>query len=465
VALGAPGGPLQDYSAQAYQDADASIAVTLLAMFFNYPSTPAIGPEHLLFTLPDDIFVLPQAIQIVQSPPPLVTAVTPNQDGSVTVAGTGLAANSQVFFDSLPGQVTVAYAANPADATGQSGSVSVMPPPGPGGQISTITVYNSDGQNSTFLQSQTPGAFTYSYPPSNPPAANISISQLPQGVSAMVDITTSSMQFCATPCVDGLTTVGFGSGDITVRRLWVLSPTHAVANVTVSPSALQQETVASVISGFQVYEQGLGFQVAPANPNLPLISLPVVNYSPVQNSLYAGTNAVIYGQNLVVNNATPTISVAGIGAQVFYSSPTQVYFVIPAQTPTGPVKLDFNNGATRAFPVVLQIDPPPLGIANVLSATAVALGAAQSATPGETITLIATGLNQAQAAAVVLAPIRIGIAEGGVSIPVFTVQQAQDNSGDLLIAFVLDASITGQQVPVTVTLDGDLSLPYFININ
>jgi hypothetical protein len=64
-----------------------------------------------------------------------------------------------------------------------------------------------------------------------------------------------------------------------------------------------------------------------------------------------------------------------------------------------------------------------------------------------------------------LAPIRIGIAEGGVSIPVFTVQQAQDNSGDLLIAFVLDASITGQQVPVTVTLDGDLSLPYFININ
>jgi hypothetical protein len=48
--------------------------------------------------------VLPQAIQIVQNPPPVVTAVTPNPDGSVTVAGTGMSANSQVFFDSLPGR-------------------------------------------------------------------------------------------------------------------------------------------------------------------------------------------------------------------------------------------------------------------------------------------------------------------------------------------------------------------------
>jgi hypothetical protein len=446
LALGAPGGWLVDYGPTAYPDPP----VTLLEMFFNYPSPPTAGPEHLLFTLPDDIFVLPQAIQVVQNPPPVLTAVTPNPDGSVAVAGTGLTANSQVFFDSLPGQVTVAYAASQTDASGQSGSVSVMPPPGASGQTATITVYNPDGQNSTFLQQQ--NSFTYSYPQSNPPAAAISISQLPQGVSAMVTVTSSTMQF-----VDGLTSLGFGSGDVTVRRLWVLSPTHAIANVTVSPSALQQETMASVVSGFQVYPQALGFQVAPANPSLPVIGLPVTNaFYPVQNSLYPGAIASIYGQNLQAATSTPAIALAGQSAQVLYTSPTQINFVIPVGVPTGPVVLTFQG----ALPLVLQIDAPPPVVAGAVSAAGVALDASQTAAPGDTITLIVTGMDPA----VLSAPSRVGIAEGGVSIPVFTIQQAQDGSGDLLIQFVLAASVTGQQVPVTVSLDGDLSMPFYINL-
>ena len=464
LALGAPGGWLTDFSPQAYLDVDptdAALDVTLLSIPFTYPSAPAMGPEHLLFTLPDDIFVLPQAIQVVENPPPAITTVTSNADGSVTIAGAGLTLTSQVFFDSLPGQVTVAYAANPNDPTGQSGTVSVLPPPGASGQTATIAVYNADGQNSTFLQSQTPGAFTYTYQPSNPPSASISISQLPQGVTAKVDINTSSMQFCTTPCVDGLTTVGFGSGDVTVRRLWVVSPTHAIANVTVSPSALQQETVASVIAGFQVYQQSLGFQVLPANRNLPVIDLPVTNLSPVQNSLYPGTSAVIQGQNLAVNpTVPPTISVAGIPAGVFFSSASLVYFVIPAGTPTGPVELDFNNGASQAYAIELQIDPPPPQIVGVLSAAGVALSAAQPASPPDTVTLVVSGMDPN----VVSVPSRVGVAEGGVSIPFFTIAPASDGSGNLLITFVLTASVAGQAVPVTVSQDGDLSTPAYIDI-
>jgi uncharacterized protein (TIGR03437 family) len=454
LALGATGGWVTDNGPQAYWDS----TVALLAIPFQYPSPPGIGPEHLLFMLPDDIFVLPRAIQVVGNPPPELTAVTPNPDGSVTVAGTGLTAKSQVFFDSLPGQVTVAYAANPADATGQSGSLSVFPPPGASGQTSTVTVYNPDGQNSTFLMSQTPGAFTYSYPQSAPPAANISISQLPQGATAMVTVTaTSGMQF-----VDGLTTLGFGSGDVTVRCLWVLpGGTQAIANVTVSPTAIQQETVVSVISGFQVYRQSSGFQVAPANPNLPVISLPVLNQSPVQNSLYPGANASMYGQNLAAATGTPTLLVAGESAQILYASPTQIDFVIPAGISTGPAELDFNNGAVQAFSIELQIDPPPPFIVSVVSAAEVVLGAGPPAFPGDTITLIVNGMDPA----VVSAPSRVAVAEGGVSIPFFTIQPAQDGSGNLLIQFVLTASVTGQQVPVTVSQDGDLSMPFFIDIS
>jgi uncharacterized protein (TIGR03437 family) len=460
LALGAPAGPLADYASQVYQDGDT----TLLSMFFDYQSAPAPLPEHLLFLLPDDIFVLPEALQVVTNAPPVLTAVTPNPDGTVTVAGTGLSAHSLVFFDSLPGQVTVAYAANQSDPTGQSGSVSVTPPPGASGQTATITVYNPDGQNSTFLQPQTQPSFTYSYPQSDPPTATVStstlspafIATLPQGISAMVDVTTFSMQF-----VKGLTTVGFGSGDVAVRQLWVKSPTQAIANVTVSPSAILQSTVVSVISGFQVAEQTPGFQVAPADPTLPAIVLPVPNaFYPVQNSLYPGAIASIYGQNLQAAAGAPAITLEGQSAQILYTSPTQINFVIPVGVPTGPAVLAFQNGARQAYPVVLQIGPPPPVIVGAASAAGVSLGAAQSAAPGDSITLAVTGMDPA----VLAAPSRAGVAEGGVSIPVFTVQQAQDGSGDLLIQFVLAASIAGQQVPVTVSLDGDLSMPFFINV-
>ena len=99
-------------------------------------------------------------------------------------------------------------------------------------------------------------------------------------------------------------------------------------------------------------------------------------------------------------------------------------------------------------------------IVGVAPAAGAALGAAQTAAPGETITLTVTGMDPA----VLSAPSRVGVAEGGVSIPAFTIQRAQDGSGDLLIQFVLTASVTGQQVPVTVSLDGDLSMPFYINI-
>ena len=413
-------------------------------------------PEHLLFTMPDDIFVLPQAIQVVGNPPPAITAVTPNSDGSVTVSGTGLASNSQVYFDSLPGQAS-AYAANPNDSTGLSGSISVTPPPGASNQTATINVYNPDGQNSTFVASQTPGNFTYSYPQTNLPTAGISLSQLPQGVSAMVTVTTNNMQF-----VDGMTSLGFGSGDIAVRHLWVLDSTHAVANVTVSPSAIEQETIASVISGFEVYQQGLGFQVLPANASLPLIDLPVVNaFYPLQNSLYPGAIASLYGQNLQAANGSPAMTIGGPGnvAQILYSSPTQINFVVPAGTNLGPNVLTFSNGAVNAYSLVLQIDPPPPVILSVLDASGAQLGGSASASTGDMITLEVSGLGTTAPALN-----RIGIEENGVSIPVFTIQQAQDGSGNMIVQFALAASITGQQVPVTVTLDGDLSMPFYITV-
>ena len=406
---------------------------TSLAIYLPNSSLPASGPQHLLFTSPDDIYVLPQAIQIVQNPPPLVTGLTNNPDGSVIVSGTGLSSGSRVFFDGLAAAVTAPLAGN---------TISVMSPPGASGQVSTITIFNSDGQNSMFLQQQDP--FTYAYPRAGAPVAAVSLAALPQGVSGMVSITTSNLQF-----LNGLTTLGFGSSDIVVDHAWVLGPNRIVANITVAAAAAQTSTSISVFSGFQFFEQPLGFQIQAANPNLPVIGLPVPNASPLQNSLYPGATASLYGVNLVAASATPTITIGGQSAAIVYASPGQINFTIPAGASTGPVVLSLNNGATTAYPIVLQIDAPPPVIT-----------AASSATAGGTETLTVTGLDPA----VISDPSGVTVTEGGVNIPSFTIQKAPNGSSALQIRFTLAASITGSRIPVTISVDGELSMPVYINV-
>jgi hypothetical protein len=111
--------------------------------------------------------------------------------------------------------------------------------------------------------------------------------------------------------------------------------------------------------------------------------------------------------------------------------------------------LSLNNGATAAYPIVLQIDAPPPVIT-----------AASSASAGGTETLTVTGLDPA----VISDPGRVTVTEGGVNIPSFTIQQGPDGSGTLQIQFTLAASITGNQIPIAISLDGDLSMPVYINV-
>ena len=43
-----------------------------LAVIVPLPPFAGTGPRHLLFTLPNDIFVLPSAVNLVQKNPPMV---------------------------------------------------------------------------------------------------------------------------------------------------------------------------------------------------------------------------------------------------------------------------------------------------------------------------------------------------------------------------------------------------------
>ncbi len=328
-----------------------------IQLYFVAPLGAGVGPRHVVLNFGTDIFVMPDAVNLVAQGPPEVNSLTPNPDGSVTVSGAGLNSASEVFFDGLEALVVTPFSGFDA-----AGSVTVMPPNGAAGQVSTITVYGPDGQNSMFLQSQNPQ--TYAYGAAGIPQLNsISLTSFPVASSAAVDIVASGVNF-----VNGQVTVGFGSDDITVRQVFVLSPTHIVANAVVAPGAAITPSDLSVIAGFQVIDQPGAIQTLVPRLGFPDVALPVVNADPTQATIYPGSAGSIFGTNLSTGpSANVQVSLNGIQIPVLFSSPAQINFLVPVGFPAGAASLVVNNGATAAFPVEVEISNLPPSIVAVTS--------------------------------------------------------------------------------------------------
>jgi len=416
---------------------EVSTPLSALFAYFDPPSGAGTGLRHLVFNLSNDMYVLPAGVNLVDQQPPYIDSVTSNPDGTVTVGGTGLGLASQVYFDSLPAAVTQNTCPS---ATSGDCTITVTPPPGANGQTSYLTAFNPDGQNSTFLQ-QYPNIPTYSYPSAGTPQfAATNPASLPAGGEAMVDLSAVNTSF-----VDGEVTVGFGTSDINVNRVWVLSPTHLWADVTVAPGAALGSSEISVISGFQVITQPLGFQIVPPNAAAPVI-LAVVNGVPGQATIYPSAIATIWGSNLV----NPQITINGQAAQVTYSSNYQVNVAIPAGTPTGPVVLTLTTGSGSVSLVVPVTYAPPV-ILGIAEASGAAVNNATAAASGDVLNIAITGLDPT----VTLASGRLQVMVAGVSMPVQSISAGQ-------IQFTLNQSFKGAVVPVTIVVDGSASAPFLI---
>ncbi|HEV8041586.1 MAG TPA: matrixin family metalloprotease [Bryobacteraceae bacterium] len=229
--------------------------------------TAGEGPKHLLFATPDDIYVLPAAFSVVVSGPPSITSVTPSLDANgnriVLIAGSNFVANpitatsvaTTILFDGLPGVI---------QGTTKSGQLIVTPPPGQNGYSATVEALNSDGQSSLFLQ-PTPPTFSYGGGLSATPTAGAlaSLSVTPKllvaGSPTTVDIVGANAFFIA-----GQTLVGFGTSDVVVNQVTVLSSNHL--SVQVTPTVTVATSGINVTTGLEVISQAMGNQVTTANP-------------------------------------------------------------------------------------------------------------------------------------------------------------------------------------------------------
>lgn len=415
-------------------------------MFIYFNSLPAAtGPRHLVFNYGNDMYVLPNAVNLVQQGPPFINGVTGNGDGTVTIAGT-FGPDARVFFDGLPAPGTYNAGQN---------SITVTPPPGASGQTSTVTVFASDSQNSMFLQQQNPPTYTYPSYPSSPQIQTVTPAALPAGTAgvpytAMVEVTGANTRF-----VDGQVTVGFGTSDITVSRVWVLSPTHLIANVVVAPGAAAGTSEISVISGFNVMTAPSPFQIQPANPSLPLIGS-VVNPVNAQ-ALFPGGFGVIYGLNLTANPGAAQVTLNGTALSTSYAAAGQVNFVIPPSFQIGPAILTV-TGASGSVATVVNLGNPPVSIQSVSNANAGPPLASSSTgasffNPGDTVNVQVSGLDPSVSQNLA----RVQVTVSGLPMPV-------TQAGNGQVQFVLTQSFGGAQVPVVVSVDGSASAGFTIGV-
>jgi uncharacterized protein (TIGR03437 family) len=411
-----------------------------LAIYLEVPPGAGTGPRHLVFTAPNgDMYVSPDAVNLVQKGPPTISSITANANGTVTVTGSQFGLDSRVFFDGAPATIQ--------STDGQTFLI-VAPPSGYSGQNASVTVYNSDGQNSTFYQSQPPPV--YSYPLTGAPQFSVDTVALWAGESTLVNINAANMQF-----VDGQVAVGFGTTDISVRRVWVLSPTHLVANLVVAPGAASIFSEISVTSGFQIASQPGGFFVWPVNPVLPAIGLPIVNANPTQNSIQPGSYLSLYGTNLGGGSAQLTLN--GEPVPILYTSSQQINFQVPTNFPAGLATLNLNNGSSAAPPIELEIDNPPPVIAAVTNGSNQPLDASHSASPGDTVLVILSGVDPT----VVNNPSRIQATLAGVPMYVSQVSTGVP-AGTVQAAFAISQDFGSSAVPIVVAVDGNQSTPYSI---
>jgi hypothetical protein len=258
----------------------------------------------------------------------------------------------------------------------------------------------------------------------------------------MVDVTVANMNLS-----DGHVTVGFGSDDVQVRRVWVTGPNRLTVSVAVSGNAALGTSEVSVISGMQLALAPNAFQTQAPQAGAPLI-LGLANASdPSQSSFQAGQFAVIFGQNLT----GAQIAVNDVPVQPVFAGATQINFVVPAGLAAGPAVLRLIAPGGSAFPVVFQLDARPPVISGVNNG-----GGAAAA--GDALQVMIGGLD----ASVLANPHRLRLTVSSLEMPIQQITPV--SPGVYMVQLTITQSFGGAPVPVVAAVDGSQSAPFHVTV-
>ncbi len=345
----------------------------------------ATTPVALAVAVNNDVYVLPAAFFVVASGAPALASLTPNaSNGTVNVTGANLSPATTFVFDGTP------VAATP----NSDGSFTLTAPPAAGGYSSSVEALNPDGQTSG--QAIPFGAPPqYVYPPANTATITaVTPSTLVPGTDMKIEIDGNSTNFTS-----GQTLVGFGSSDIVVKQVFVVTPGVVLVDVSVNANAPLETTNVTVTTGLQIATfavdlgSGTGAQISAPNTNLVSLHAPVLNAATGLPGGTAGGTAVMgvsFPQGQAPQNLNGWALVIG-GQQI--SSPAlvngnQIQVTIPANLTPGPADVQLISPLGAATLVIeMKVDAAPPVISSVASTSGAAISSAQTVQPGSAVVL------------------------------------------------------------------------------
>lgn len=416
-----------------------------LQIGFTFNPLAGTGPRHLVFSYNNDLYVLPAGLNVVNRPPPAVLTVTADTDASgnrvAVLTGTGLTQDTRIFFDGVEARVRSV----------EQGRMVVVPPVAPPRHRASVLAIGPDGQTSAFLQGRS--LPVYEYEAGDQPFVSLSLNSLSAGVEAMIEVTGFHTHFDAT------TQLGFGTSDVSVRRIWVTSPTRLLANVAIAAGAPSVFTSLTVTSGLHSITQPFALAIEAPNSRIPVISSQLTDVATGRASVYPGGLAVLSGANLSSAQGTVTVTLNDQPVPVESAGPNRIVFQIPPTLATGPAILRVQVGDERSYPVIVTIDPPPPLIVSLVNGSAGNTG--RAARPGDLITLTVRGLNPA---GTTLTPAAVRIHVGGVEHQALAVLPATEPGSHFVVFMLANGVPSGPSVAITVSLDQRVSPPYYLPI-
>lgn len=401
------------------------------------------GPRHLLFSTPQDLYVLPTAYNVVSAPPPALGGAVPTGDGGLTITGATIGSYTRILFDGVPARVRSAT----------DGQITVDLPAAPGGYQSAIAALNPDGQSSLFLQGDSPA--TYSYGP-QPDVASLAVNptSLPAGVDTFIEIDAANGNF-----VQDDTRVGFGSSDLLVRKVWVFSPARLLAEVSVAPGAQAANTTVTVTTGLRHYFQPYSFSILPPNPGQISLSIPAPAAG--ANWVYPGGDVTVTALNLPSPAPPLTAYLGGTAAPILAVNGNQVTFQVPPGFGTGLAVVDLQAGSNFSIPALVMVEAPPPVIAGVFADPVTSVSALHPALTGQTLTLVVYGLAP-QGTAVAASRVRVLI--NGMDQAMGSVSPISGTPAFVVTFTVSPTAASGSPQPLVVMVDSHASAPFFIQV-
>ena len=381
------------------------------------------SPGHLIFNRNNDVYILPNAFRVVTRTPPSIDTIAAGTDpGTVVVSGSGLTSDTQLLFDGVSAQIK---------SVDDQGRLTLALPVAPGGYRALVTAINPDGQSSLFLQPPVP----YTFEGADSATITLPNSTLPAGAEAVLDINGINANF-----TDGQTTVGFGSTDFFVKRVFVVSPTRIFVTAGIAATTTPGTYSVRVSTGLRTFNQPLGVTVGAPNSRQLAIAVPS-NVQAFQPGSISSLNIV----NVPDSTSLPTLLIGDRQIPIISILGNSISFQLPLNTPLGPVLARLQYGADISLPVVINV-AQLMQVSSVIAGPGTVISESRPARVGELISIIVSNIPDS-----IGTPKQSTISIAGIDhkpVSTFPLGNA------VQLQFFLRPEVVAGVQPLTVTFDG-----------